>query len=78
MKLQIAGIALDHDATVLRGEPDAGPFALFYLRNGVPIAVDCVSSPRDFMQGKKLIAAQRVVPAAALADVQTDLEELLG
>lgn len=73
LKLQIAGVALKYDSSVIRGDPAVGAFALYYLRDGIPIAVDCVNSPRDFMLGKKLLAARRQVPARALADTDMDL-----
>ena len=76
LKLQIAGVAVDHDATVLRGTPEDDGFALVYLRAGIPIAIDCVNRPRDFMGAKKLIAARAPVPVDALRDPAIDLASL--
>lgn len=74
LKLQIAGLALDYDEIVLRGEMGPGGFAVYYLSSGRLVAVDAVNSPRDFILAKKLIAAQRQIPRAAIADRQTDLK----
>jgi 3-phenylpropionate/trans-cinnamate dioxygenase ferredoxin reductase subunit len=62
VKLQIAGLSEGYDQTVLRGDPDAGSFALYYLAAGELIAVDAVNSMRDFMNGKKWIAEHKPGP----------------
>lgn len=73
LKLQIAGLAHDYDEVVVRGHPEDRSFAAYYLRQGRPVAVDAVNSPRDFMNAKKLIAARPEVSAELLADPATDL-----
>lgn len=77
LKLQIAGVALHWDQTVCRGDPQSHQFALYYLNDGVPVAVDCVNSPREFMLGKKMISARKPVAAAILGDVDADLAGLI-
>jgi 3-phenylpropionate/trans-cinnamate dioxygenase ferredoxin reductase subunit len=77
LKLQIAGLALDYDEVIPRGDIETGRFAIFYLAGGRPIAVEAVNSPRDFMHGKKLLAAGVEVPVEAIADPQTDLTRFL-
>ncbi len=76
-KLQIAGVAAPDDETVLRGNPGDGAFAAFRLRNGRLSAVEAISSPREFMAGKKLIAAQVSPDPNLLADASVPLKELL-
>jgi 3-phenylpropionate/trans-cinnamate dioxygenase ferredoxin reductase component len=78
LKLQIVGVALDYDEVVLRGDPESRSFAIYYLAAGRPIAIDAVNSPRDFMHGKKLLAARPIVPAAAIADLGFDLTQFLA
>lgn len=73
LKLQIAGVALDYDEVVVRGEMTASGFAVYYLADGQPVAVDAVNNPREFIAAKKLIAARRRIPAAEIADPQVDL-----
>lgn len=75
-KLQIAGVARSEDDTVLRGDPSSGAFAAFRLREGRLAAVEAVSSPRDFMAGKKLIAAGAAPNPALLADESVSLKDL--
>jgi 3-phenylpropionate/trans-cinnamate dioxygenase ferredoxin reductase component len=73
LKLQIVGLALEYDEVVPRGDMDGKQFAMYYLAEGRPVAIDAVNSPRDFMHGKKLLAARPKIPAAAIADPATDL-----
>ena len=77
IKLQIAGVAAADDETVLRGDPGSGAFAAFRLRRGRLSAVEAVSSPREFMAGKKMIAAQFAPDPALLADASVPLKDLL-
>ena len=77
LKLQIAGVAVGWDRTVARGDAESGQFALYYLRGDMPIAVDCVNSPREFMLGKRLISARKPVPAEVLGDPDADLTALI-
>jgi 3-phenylpropionate/trans-cinnamate dioxygenase ferredoxin reductase component len=73
LKLQIAGLSAGHDRVVLRRGVADNSFAAFYLRSGTLIAVEAVNCPREFMQGKSLIAAGATVPPDAIANPATDL-----
>ncbi|MYE49000.1 MAG: hypothetical protein F4X96_06170 [Gammaproteobacteria bacterium] len=77
VKLQIAGLARPGDETVLRGDPASGSFAAFRLRDGSLTAVEAVSSPREFMAGKKLIAAGTAPDAGLLTDESVALKDLI-
>jgi len=77
VKLQIAGLSQSHDEVVIRGDPSEKRFAAFYLRAGDLLAVDAVNSPREFMIGKKLLAAGAPVSPEQLADPAIDLNGLL-
>ncbi len=77
LKLQIAGLSRGHDEVVIRGLPEARSFSAFYLRAGRIIAVDAVNSPRDFMFGRKLIAAGFHTRPDELMDPGTELGELV-
>jgi len=76
VKLQIAGLSEGYDRVVRRGEPDSGSFALYYLRGGELLAVDAISSPRDFMTGRKWIAERKCPDPTKLADTSLDLKTL--
>ena len=74
LKLQMAGLSQGHEQAVVRGDSRQGrSFSVFYLAGGRLLAVDCVNRPKDFMLGKKLIAASAEIPAHALADESQDL-----
>ncbi|PPJ76897.1 pyridine nucleotide-disulfide oxidoreductase, partial [Staphylococcus haemolyticus] len=66
LKLQTAGINAGFDQTVMRGTPADGAFSIVYLRDGKVIALDCVNSVKDYVQGRKLIEN----------DVQIDIDRL--
>ena len=76
LKLQIAGLSQGYDDVVLRGDPAARSFAVYYLAGGRLIAVDSINSPREFLQGKKLVAAGLRIDADRLRDPRTDVMTL--
>jgi 3-phenylpropionate/trans-cinnamate dioxygenase ferredoxin reductase subunit len=76
LKLQIAGLSTGYDAVVVRGNPDSGKFALYYLDQGELLAVDAINSPKDFMTGKKWIGERKHPDPAKLADPDVDLKTL--
>jgi 3-phenylpropionate/trans-cinnamate dioxygenase ferredoxin reductase subunit len=76
LKLQIAGLSEIGDRVVLRGDPETRHFAAFYLRQGAVVAVNAISSGKDFIGGRKLVAERRVVDPARLADPSIPLAEV--
>lgn len=68
LKLQIVGLSEGYDQVVIRGEPDENNFAAFYFKTGTLIAINAINSPREFMLGKKLIAAKKTLTPEDLAD----------
>jgi 3-phenylpropionate/trans-cinnamate dioxygenase ferredoxin reductase subunit len=74
LRLQTVGLNLGYDDLVLRGDPLEGRFSIVYLRDSVPIALDCVNSPRDFVQGKSLVRKRSRVDRQRLADSGLPLE----
>lgn len=76
VKIQIAGMSDVHEQFVLRGDPTTRSFAAFYLQQGRIVAVDAINSPREFMIGKKLVAAGAKIPVADLADTAKDFKEM--
>jgi 3-phenylpropionate/trans-cinnamate dioxygenase ferredoxin reductase component len=78
LKLQTAGLSLGYDETVLRGDPATRKFTVAYLKDGKPIAFDCVNTMKDYVQGRKLLeaGAERIDPAL-LADPDVPLKDLI-
>lgn len=77
LRLQTAGLSLDHDATVLRGDPAERSFSVVYLREGRVIALDCVNRTKDYAQGRKLVEARAVVDPEQLLNTEIQLKEML-
>ena len=78
LKLQTAGLSLGFDQTVLRGDPETRKFTVVYLKDGKPIAFDCVGTMKDYVQARKLLesGAGRIDPAL-LADPEVAIKDLM-
>ena len=78
LKLQTAGLHIGYDTCLVRGDPEARKFTLIYLKDGVPIAFDCVNMMKDYVQGRKLLerGVGRIAPEL-LVDTQIALKELI-
>ncbi|MEL7519064.1 MAG: oxidoreductase C-terminal domain-containing protein [Pseudomonadota bacterium] len=51
---------------------------MVYMKEGRPIAFDCVGTMKDYVQGRKLIESEPgKVDPAALADPEIPLKELI-
>jgi 3-phenylpropionate/trans-cinnamate dioxygenase ferredoxin reductase subunit len=76
LKLQIAGLCIGYDRTVLRRDEERGKFSVLYYRQGQVIAADCVNAPLDFMVVKNALAKGQNIPADAAADPATPLKTI--
>ena len=76
LKLQTVGLAAGHDDVVVRGDPATRSFATIYLREGRVIALDCVNSTKDFVQGRKLIESRAKVDKRDLTSPERRLADL--
>lgn len=77
LKLQIAGLSAGYTQAVTRGNPESDrSFAVFYLKDGVLIAVDAVNRPPEFMMSKMLIAQHAKLDPARLADESINMKEV--
>jgi 3-phenylpropionate/trans-cinnamate dioxygenase ferredoxin reductase subunit len=56
---------------------DADDFAMFYLKDGVLIAVDAVNRPREFMACRKLVPQRPCIDPAKLADESIPMQEMV-
>jgi len=75
IKLQMVGLSTGYDQVVMRGSAEGGveaSFALFYLKEGVLIAADCVGRPKEFMISKKLVKARGKIPAEQLQNEEIE------
>lgn len=72
VKMQSAGLVADDQQIIRRGR--SGPFTVAYVRDGRLMALDCIDAPRDFMQGRPLVAGRVRVSSAMLADPDIELK----
>jgi 3-phenylpropionate/trans-cinnamate dioxygenase ferredoxin reductase subunit len=77
VKLQTIGLSIGYTDIVTRGDPASGEFSLIYLRNGQVIALDCVNTSKDFIQGRKLVEQSCAPPVELLGDPDIPLKSLL-
>jgi len=74
LKLQIAGLPMGADRTLLRGDPAAGRFAVFHLSGDRILSVEAVNAPPEFMAGKQLIQRRTAVDPIRLADLTVSMK----
>ena len=74
LKLQMVGFSTDGDSHVVRGDPSARKFLMFYFKDDILIAADAVNSPREFLACRQLVG--RGVDPRQLADPNVDLRQL--
>ncbi|MEL6573553.1 MAG: FAD-dependent oxidoreductase [Pseudomonadota bacterium] len=74
-KLQIAGLNMGYDAVHVR--TDGTATSHWYYAGDRLIAVDAMNDPRNYMIGKRLIAAGKSPAPAAITDPATDMKALL-
>lgn len=77
LKLQIAGLSTGYTQAVVRGDPKGSrSFAVFYLKDGILIAVDAVNRAPEFMMSKTLIARHAKLDPARLGDETISMKEV--
>ncbi|QGZ56886.1 NAD(P)/FAD-dependent oxidoreductase [Paraburkholderia acidiphila] len=77
LRLQTIGLSTGHDQVVVRGDPATRAFTLIYLRHGQVIALDCVNTPKDYVQGRALVTEGLSLDAVMLADAGQPLKALV-
>lgn len=77
LKLQIAGLSLGYDSTVIRRDEERGKFSVLYYRAGQIVAADCVTHPLDFMAVRNALGKNQNIPAAEAADPSVPLKSIV-
>lgn len=78
LKLQTAGLNIGYDDTIVRGDPATRKFTVVYMKEGRPIAFDCVGTMKDYVQGRKLLESEPgKIDPALLADPQVPIKEMM-
>lgn len=76
-KLQIAGLNTGYDRTVIRPGHRPGGRSIWYFRGDALLAVDAISDPKAYMQGKRWIETGVSPDPEALADPVNELKQLV-
>jgi 3-phenylpropionate/trans-cinnamate dioxygenase ferredoxin reductase component len=77
LKLQIAGLNLGYDETVVRPGLRDGSVSIWYYRQDQFIAVDAINDARAYVAGKKLLETGKTPDKAFVRDALSDLKQLL-
>jgi 3-phenylpropionate/trans-cinnamate dioxygenase ferredoxin reductase subunit len=78
VKYQIAGLSQFSDGQVVRGDIEAGSFAVAYLRENRLMAVDAINRPRDYMQARRLVPTVEPVDLDMLRDPSVGINEAVA
>ena len=78
MKLQIAGLNLGYDQTVIRPGSREGGQSVWYFQKGKFIAVDAINDSKAYMFGKKILELGRDITPDQASDAAFDLKSLIG
>lgn len=77
LKLQTVGLSTGFDQAIVRGDIARRSFSIVYLREGKVIALDCVNSVKDYVQGRALVTGGVAPPLESLADTTVSLKSLV-
>lgn len=78
IRLQIAGLPFDVRSTVVRGDPQAGRFAVFHLDGeGRLQAVEAVNAAPEFVAARQWVAAGQVLDAGRIADASLTVKQII-
>lgn len=72
-KLQMTGLMLDCDQSVVRGDPATGAFSVFNFRQGALASVDSVNKPADHLGARRLLSQAIAITPFQAADESFDL-----
>lgn len=79
LKLQIVGLSAGYTEAVVRGDPEnSRSFAVFYLKDGVLVAVDAVNRAPEFMMAKVLTQKKAKLDPARIRDESIGVKEIAG
>ncbi len=77
IRLQIAGLPLGADRTVVRGDIGTGSFAIFHLApDDRIVAVEAVNAAPEFMGGRVMIGKRMCVAPERLQDAAVSMKDL--
>ena len=75
-KLQIVGLNLGHDSTVIRPGPNDDVMSVWYYAGDRLLAIDAMNDPKAYAFGRKIIEDNKNPPKEVVADPETDLKAI--
>jgi len=76
IKLQMAGLSMEADESVTRGDAGGRSFSIFYFKGGKLMAVDSINAPADHMAARRILARDdRDLTPKQAADKSYDLKQ---
>ncbi|WP_394888577.1 NAD(P)/FAD-dependent oxidoreductase [Mesorhizobium sp. AaZ16] len=78
LRLQTVGLSSGYDEAIIRGNPAERKFSVVYLRDGAVIALDCVNSTKDYVEGRVLVERRARIGADTLADSSITLKSMMN
>jgi 3-phenylpropionate/trans-cinnamate dioxygenase ferredoxin reductase subunit len=78
LRLQTVGLSTGHDEEVLRGDPASRAFSIIYLKQGHVVALDCVNTTKDYVQGRALVTGRVAADKTMLATAEVPLKTLVA
>ena len=77
MTLQIAGLNMGYDNTIVRQGAREGTQSVWYYKSDTLLAVDSLGDPRTYMIAKRILDAGKNVPKDIASDPETNLKDWL-
>jgi len=76
VKLQIAGLNTGYDEVAVR-EDNSGAYSVFYLKDGVVVAVDAMNAAASYLVGRRLIGEKKHADPKMLSNPNMNLKEMI-
>ena len=77
-KLQIVGLLDNYDDIIVRGDKEKQSFAVFYIKDNIIFASDCVNRPAEHMMSRKLISEKVLIDKDRLLDETIPIKEVVN
>ncbi len=77
LKIQIVGLANNHDASIIRGSIERESFTIFYFKERKLIASYFINTKKDFITARKLIEKRIDVPVNEFSKEDFNLKSLI-
>ena len=77
IKLQTAGLSEGHDTMIVRGDPAANAFSVWYFSGDKLLAVDAINDPPAFLVSKKLLTDDKSPEPSEIEDTSFDIKALM-